>query len=47
VNLEKPWDADDGAAAGKGALYVGHRKNETSKRPIPLERRRAMRSSAC
>jgi integrase len=28
------WDVE--SATGKGALYVGHSKNETSKRQIPL-----------
>jgi integrase len=36
VDLDKVWDAADGAAAGHGVLYVGHSKNETSKRKIPL-----------
>jgi integrase len=34
VDLEKVWDVD--SATGKGVLYVGHSKNETSKRQIPL-----------
>ena len=28
------WDVE--SATGKGVLYVGHSKNETSKREIPL-----------
>jgi hypothetical protein len=28
------WDVE--RASGKGVLYVGHSKNETSKRKIPL-----------
>jgi integrase len=36
VDLEKIWDAADGATAGRGVIYVGHSKNETSKRLIPL-----------
>src|ERR1700682_4929600 len=34
VDLEKVWDIE--SAKGKGVLYVSHSKNETSKRPIPL-----------
>ena len=34
VDLEKVWDVE--SATGKGVLYVTHSKNETSKRPIPL-----------
>jgi hypothetical protein len=34
VDLEKVWDVE--SATGKGVLYVGHSKNETSKRKIPL-----------
>jgi hypothetical protein len=34
VDLEKVWDVE--SATGKGVLYVGHSKNETSKRTIPL-----------
>lgn len=34
VDLEKVWDVE--SATGKGVLYVGHSKNETSKRQIPL-----------
>jgi integrase len=34
VNLETVWDVE--SATGKGVLYVGHSKNETSKRKIPL-----------
>lgn len=34
VDLEKVWDVE--SALGKGVLYVGHSKNETSKRKIPL-----------
>ena len=34
VDLEKVWDVE--SATGKGVLYVSHSKNETSKRPIPL-----------
>jgi integrase len=36
VDLEKIWDAADGATAGRGVIYVDHSKNETSKRLIPL-----------
>ena len=36
VDLEKVWDVADGAVAGRGVIYVGHSKNETSKRLIPL-----------
>ena len=32
--LDKMWDVE--SATGKGVLYVGHSKNETSKREIPL-----------
>ena len=34
VDLEKVWDVE--SATGKGVLYVTRSKNETSKRPIPL-----------
>jgi integrase len=34
VDLEKVWDVD--SATGKGVLNVTRSKNETSKRPIPL-----------
>jgi integrase len=34
VDLEKVWDIE--SATGKGVLDVGHSKNETSKRKIPL-----------
>jgi integrase len=34
VDLDKAWDVE--SAIGKGVLYVGHSKNETSKRRIPL-----------
>jgi hypothetical protein len=34
VDVEKVWDVE--SATGKGVLYVGHSKNETSKRRIPL-----------
>lgn len=34
VDLEKVWNVE--SATGKGVLYVGHSKNETSKRKIPL-----------
>jgi hypothetical protein len=34
VDLEKVWDVE--SATGKGVLYVGHSKNETSKRKLPL-----------
>ena len=34
IDLERVWDVE--SATGKGALYVGHSKNETSKRKIPL-----------
>lgn len=34
IDLEKVWDVE--SATGKGVLYVTHSKNETSKRPIPL-----------
>jgi hypothetical protein len=34
VDLEKVWDVE--SATGKGVLYVGHSKNETSKRKMPL-----------
>jgi integrase len=34
VDLEKAWDVE--SAKGKGVLYVGHSKNETGKREIPL-----------
>jgi integrase len=34
VDLEKVWDVE--STTGKGVLYVGHSKNETSKRRIPL-----------
>lgn len=34
VDLEKVWDVE--SATGKGVLYVGHSKNETSKRVLPL-----------
>jgi hypothetical protein len=34
VDLEKAWDVE--STTGKGVLYVGHSKNETSKRKIPL-----------
>jgi prolyl oligopeptidase family protein len=34
VDLEKVWDVE--SATGNGVLYVGHSKNETSKRRIPL-----------
>lgn len=34
IDLEKVWDV--GTATGKGVLYVTRSKNETSKRPIPL-----------
>jgi integrase len=36
VDLEKIWDAAEGATAGRGVIYVGRSKNETSKRLIPL-----------
>jgi hypothetical protein len=36
VDLEKVWDVE--SATGKGVLHVTHSKNETSKRPIPLNR---------
>jgi integrase len=36
VDLEKVWDVE--SATGKGVLYVSHSKNETSKRPIPLNK---------
>ena len=35
VDLEKVWDVDN-TASGKGVIYVGHSKNENSKRKIPL-----------
>ncbi len=34
IDLEKVWDVE--SATGKGVLYVTRSKNETSKRPIPL-----------
>ena len=34
IDLEKVWDVE--SATGKGVLYVSRSKNETSKRPIPL-----------
>src|SRR2546421_12261658 len=34
VDLERIWDVE--SATGKGVLYVTRSKNETSKRPIPL-----------
>jgi hypothetical protein len=34
IDLEKVWDGE--SATGKGVLYVGRSKNETSKRKIPL-----------
>jgi integrase len=34
VDLEKVWDVE--STTGKGVLYVTRSKNETSKRPIPL-----------
>ena len=34
VDLDKAWDVE--SATGKGVLHVGHSKNETSKRRIPL-----------
>jgi integrase len=34
IDLERVWDVE--SATGKGVLYVGHSKNETSKRKIPL-----------
>lgn len=34
VDLEKVWDVE--SATARGMLYVGHSKNETSKRKIPL-----------
>ena len=36
VDLEKVWDTADGTVGGGGVIYVGHSKNETSKRLIPL-----------
>ena len=36
VDLEKVWDVE--SATAKGVPYVTHSKNETSKRPIPLNR---------
>ncbi len=36
VDLEKVWDVD--SATGKGVLYVTRSKNETSKRPLPLNK---------
>ena len=36
VDLEKVWDLE--SATGKGVLNVSHSKNETSKRPIPLNK---------
>ena len=32
VDLEKVWDVE--SATGMGVLYVGHSKNETSKRKL-------------
>ena len=34
IDLDKVWDLE--SATGKGVLYVTRSKNETSKRPIPL-----------
>jgi integrase len=34
VDLDKVWDIE--SATGQGVVYVGHSKNETSKRKIPL-----------
>jgi hypothetical protein len=34
VDLEKVWDVE--SVTGKGVLYVGHSKNETSKHPPNL-----------
>jgi integrase len=34
IDLQKVWDVE--SATGKGVLYVTRSKNETSKRPIPL-----------
>ena len=34
------WDVE--SATGKGVLYVGHSKNETSKREIPLNGARGL-----
>ena len=34
VDLENVWDVE--SATGKGVLYIGHSKNETSQRKIPL-----------
>jgi integrase len=36
VDLEKVWDVE--SATGKGVLYVTRSKNESSKRPIPLNK---------
>ena len=36
VDLEKAWDAAEGVVTGRGVLYVGHSKNESSQRQLPL-----------